>query len=146
VVSGPGAEEAGVNSGLGCLGSGTRANATIGRALKLVLHNVGGARLGGSESSTLGSPAKYTFCFAENREALESLGGWKPYHTDLPKMIDNSNADQVAQLSTASEVLGFTSASDTVVTVLPTVGFNTIVDFQMRDPYELVDWIADSVK
>jgi hypothetical protein len=48
IVSGPVRTAAGLNSGMGALGSGTRANAAIGRAVKLVLQNVGGARLGGT--------------------------------------------------------------------------------------------------
>lgn len=48
IVSGPIRAAAGINSGLGVLGSGNRANAVVGRAVKLVLQNVGGARLGGA--------------------------------------------------------------------------------------------------
>jgi len=48
------------------LGHGFRANATIGRALKLCIRNLGGARPGGVERSVLGSPGKYTMCFAEH--------------------------------------------------------------------------------
>ena len=56
----------------GVLGSGqnNRANACIGRALKLVLQNCGQAKLGGTESTTIGGPRKFTMCVAENFEAL----------------------------------------------------------------------------
>ena len=130
IVSGPLSSDTEINGGLGCLGSGTRANATIGRALKLVLFNVGGARLGGSESSTLGSPAKFTFCFAENEDSLVALGSWKPYRTELPP---------------GASPHGAFGPSDTSVTIIPTVGFSTIVDFQVRIPEELVEWIAWTV-
>ena len=49
----------------GVLGSGSRANACIGRAVKLVLQNIGGARLGTIESTTLGNACKFTMCLAE---------------------------------------------------------------------------------
>ncbi|HEX2038978.1 MAG TPA: thioredoxin family protein [Acidimicrobiales bacterium] len=65
VVNGPIAKAIGMNSGFNALGQGNRANATIGRALQLVIRNVGGGRPGEIDRATLGSPGKYTFCFAE---------------------------------------------------------------------------------
>lgn len=65
VVSGPIARDISMNDGLGALGQGNRANATIGRALNLVVRNIGGGRPGGVDRATLGNPGKYTFCFAE---------------------------------------------------------------------------------
>jgi hypothetical protein len=79
VVNGPIRHRIGMNMGLGALGSGNRANATIGRAVKLVLHNVGGARPGGTERSTLASPGKFTMCFAEHEER----SCWEPLHVEL---------------------------------------------------------------
>lgn len=66
VVNGPMAHAVGMNSGLNALGQGNRANATIGRALQLIVRNVGGGSPGGVDRSTLGNPGKYTFCFAED--------------------------------------------------------------------------------
>ena len=66
VVNGPIATEIGMNSGGNCLGQGNRANATIGRALQLVIRNVGGGVPGAIDRAVLGSPGKLTFCFAEN--------------------------------------------------------------------------------
>ncbi|MEM7354807.1 MAG: thioredoxin, partial [Acidobacteriota bacterium] len=66
IVGGPIARRIGMNSGINALGQGNRANATIGRALQLVVRNVGGGRPGEVDRACLGSPAKYTFCFAEN--------------------------------------------------------------------------------
>ena len=68
VVNGPIRDRIGMNKGLGALGSGNRANATIGRALRLIVGNIGGGKTGGVERSTLGNPMKYTMCFAENEE------------------------------------------------------------------------------
>ncbi|MFN0090226.1 MAG: thioredoxin family protein [Acidimicrobiales bacterium] len=74
VVNGPIAKRIGMNSGFNCLGQGNRANATIGRALQLVIRNVGGGRPQEIDRAALGNPGKYTFCFAENEDmAWESL-------------------------------------------------------------------------
>ena len=78
IVNGPIRERIGMNSGLGALGAGNRANASIGRAVRLVLRNVGGARTGGTERSTLASPAKFTLAFGEREERSP----WNPYHVD----------------------------------------------------------------
>lgn len=78
VVNGPIRDRIGMNKGLGALGSGNRANATIGRALRLIVANVGGGKPGGVERSTLGNPMKYTMCFAENEERSP----WQPLHVE----------------------------------------------------------------
>src|SRR3954469_11196762 len=69
VLSGPAAAALGFNGGANCLGPGNRSNAVVGRALSLVTRMVGGAREGHADMATLGQPAKYTFCFAENGAA-----------------------------------------------------------------------------
>jgi hypothetical protein len=74
VVNGPIARQIGMNSGINCLGQGNRANATIGRALQLIVRNVGGGRPGELDRAVLGGPGKYTFCFAED----ESDPTWMP--------------------------------------------------------------------
>ena len=74
VVNGPVAGRAGVNSGFNALGHGTRANATVARALLLTAINIGGARPGGVDRSTLGHPGKHGLCFAED----ESDDAWQP--------------------------------------------------------------------
>ena len=74
IVNGPVARRIGMNAGLNALGQGNRANATIGRALQLIVRNVGGGRPGEADRATLGGPGKYTFCFAED----ESDAGWQP--------------------------------------------------------------------
>ncbi len=68
VVNGPVARAVGMNSGGNALGQGNRANATIGRALQLVVRNVGGGRPGEVDRAALGNPGKYTACFAEAEE------------------------------------------------------------------------------
>lgn len=78
IVNGPIRERIGMNAGLGALGAGNRANATIGRALRLVVRNVGGAATGGVERSCLGNPMKFTMCFAEHEERSP----WAPLHVE----------------------------------------------------------------
>ncbi len=78
LINGPIRDRIGMNSKLGALGTGNRANAAIGRAVRLVLRNVGGGKPGGTERSTLGSPSKFTLCFAE----WEERARWEPYHVE----------------------------------------------------------------
>jgi hypothetical protein len=78
IVNGPIAGKLGINAGMNCLGQGTWANATIGRALHLVLQNVGGARPGDMDRATHGQPGKISFCCAEN----ESESPWEPLHVE----------------------------------------------------------------
>jgi hypothetical protein len=66
IVNGAATRRIGMNCGVNALGQGNRANATIGRALQLVVRNVGGGVPGGIDRATLGTPGKYTFCFAED--------------------------------------------------------------------------------
>jgi hypothetical protein len=73
IVNGPIIRSIGMNSGVNALGQGNRANATIGRALQLIVRNVGGGRPGEVDRATLGNPGKYTFCFAED----ESGSPWE---------------------------------------------------------------------
>jgi hypothetical protein len=74
VVNGPIAGRIAMNSGINALGQGNRANAAIGRALNLIVRNVGGGRPGEADRANLGNPGKYTFCFAED----ESDETWEP--------------------------------------------------------------------
>ena len=78
VVNGPIRGEIDMNADCNVFGSGNRANATIGRAIRMVLLNVGGAWPGDLDKSTFGSPAKYTYCIAENEE----VSPWAPYHVE----------------------------------------------------------------
>lgn len=78
VVNGPIRTEIGMNAGHNVFGSGNRANATIGRAIRMILLNVGGAWPGDLDKSTLGHPGKYTYCIAENEE----VGCIAPYHVE----------------------------------------------------------------
>jgi hypothetical protein len=86
VVNGTVARAIGMNSRGNALGQGNRANATIGRALQLVIRNVGGGRPGGVDRATQGQPGKYTFCFAED----EAGSPWEPLHVSRGLAADES--------------------------------------------------------
>ena len=79
IVNGPIAKELGINGDAGCFGPGFRANAAIGRALRLVIRNLGGLIPGGMDQATLSTPFRYSFCFSEN----EALSPWEPRHVEL---------------------------------------------------------------
>lgn len=76
IVNGPIRHEIGMASGKNALGQGNRANSTIGRALQLVIRNLGGGKPGddGIDRSALGAPSKVGWCFAEDEEGLSE--GW----------------------------------------------------------------------
>lgn len=79
VVNGPIRNRLGFNYGAGCFGPGSHTNATVGRALRLALVNIGGAIPGDVDKAPLGWPGKATsLCVAENEEASP----WPPYHTE----------------------------------------------------------------
>lgn len=75
LVSGPMTSTLGINAGVGAFGPGFRANATIGRAIRLILLNIGGARPGLGDQSTQGQPSKYSYCAGEN----DAETPWEPY-------------------------------------------------------------------
>lgn len=78
IVSGALAEELKINSGTACFGGNVKANATIGRALRLTMRNLGGAKPDGMEKSTLAWPGKISMCFAEN----DARNPWEPFRVD----------------------------------------------------------------
>src|SRR5215510_9455158 len=79
VVTGPYAQTIGMHTGSGLFGPGFRANATIGRAIRLVLMNVGGGWPGRHDMATQGSPAKFSFTLARSEDATP----WEPLHVAL---------------------------------------------------------------
>jgi hypothetical protein len=76
LINGPLRKQLEINCSSNCLGQGWRANAAIGRALQLILRNVGGAVPAIMDRATQGTPAKYSFCFGENEEESP----YEPYH------------------------------------------------------------------
>lgn len=78
IFNGPVATELGINSGHNAMGNYFRANAVIGRAVRLALVNIGAAIPGTGDMATAGTPAKFTFCVAEN----EAASPWEPLHVE----------------------------------------------------------------
>jgi len=117
VVNGPIAGRLRVNSKLNCLGQGSWANATLGRALRLVLQNIGGAVPGDMDRATHGQPGKYTFCCAEN----EAESPWAPLHVER----------------------GY-AAGESVITVIGAAG-TLNMNSHAKDATELLRVIADSM-
>jgi hypothetical protein len=86
IVNGPVVGELGMNTGINALVSFNRANATIGRALRLIIRNVFGGKPGVFDRATLGWPGKYSFCVAEDEEVV----GWVPLHEERGAAPDSS--------------------------------------------------------
>ena len=119
VVSGPMVAEVGMNSGHNALGPGNRANATIGRAVRLVARNVFGAASGDMDASSLGNPGKLSLCFAESEPAAP----WQPLHVRM----------------------GY-AAEDTTVTVMATDATRQIGNHLTEDPVALLRTIVSTIR
>ena len=78
IINGPVRQQLDINCAAGVFGSGWRANATIGRALRLIMINIGGAYPGEIDKSTMGHPGKYTYCIGE----YEEQNPWEPLHVE----------------------------------------------------------------
>ncbi|MCE5214044.1 MAG: hypothetical protein LLF83_04915 [Methanobacterium sp.] len=92
ILNGPISHEIGINSNVGCLGPGYTANATIGRAVRLCMINIAGAVPGIGDHATMGSPAKYSFCFGE----AEDESPWESLHIEKGCNSDESAVTLIA--------------------------------------------------
>ena len=119
IVNGPIRRALGMNSGINVFGQGSRANNTIGRALQLVIRNVGGGRPGEVDRATFGNPGKIAFCFAEDEEGSP----WPPLNADLGA-----------------------AAGTNTVTLFPGEGPRSIVDQLARDPESLAHTFAECLR
>ena len=98
IVNGPITKELEINSGVSAFGPGYRANATIGRAIRLIVQNVLGTQSNdGLDKATLGHPGKYSWCVAENEEALPN--DWSPLHVTQGSTEGESAVTVVSGLS-----------------------------------------------
>ena len=95
VVGGPVVSEIGINSGVSVFGPGHRANATIGRAIRLVIINATGSSSGEIDKATLGHPGKYTWCMAEDT----NVSPWEPLHVERGLSENESAVTIFAALS-----------------------------------------------
>jgi hypothetical protein len=91
IVNGPIRKKLNVNEAFNCIGQGRWANATLGRAMRLILQNIGGALPGEMDRATQGQPGKYSFCCAENEEASP----WEPLHVERGFERDRSTVTVV---------------------------------------------------
>ena len=119
VVNGPIRRRIGMNAKGNALGQGNRANGAIGRALQLVIRNIGGGRPQEVDRATLGNPGKYTYCFAEDEEG----SSWEPLSVERGLKTGQS-----------------------AVTVFAGYGLQGIVDQKSRDPESLAKSFAGSLK
>lgn len=92
IVNGPIAKKLKLNGKYNAFGQGNHANATIGRAIRLILQNIGGASPGELDRSTQGQPAKYSYCVAEN----EDQNPWGPFHVDFQFKAEDSTVTVIA--------------------------------------------------
>jgi hypothetical protein len=90
LVSGPAAVKAGIHGGSGCMGPGWPSNARIGRAVRLILMNVGGARPGGLDMATFGSPAKWSVCFTDQEVLGPDGNRWPTFAEENTGSADKS--------------------------------------------------------
>ena len=86
IINGPIRKQLDINCAAGVFGSGWRANATIGRALRLMMVNLGGARPGEIDKSCMGHPGKFSFCIGE----YEEMNPWEPLHVERGFAPDES--------------------------------------------------------
>jgi hypothetical protein len=101
IVNGPVARALEINGGFGALGPGWQANATIGRAIRLVMHNIGGGWPGAVSFAGLGQPGRYTLCLAEN----EQQSPWRPLHVEAG-IAPGASAVTVTRAETVINVTG----------------------------------------
>jgi hypothetical protein len=118
-VSGPMAAKVGMHSAHNALGPRSRANATIGRAVRLAATNFLGSRVDGTDGTSLGHPGKYTFCFAEH----EAADLWEPLRLELGYGLD-----------------------DTTVTVFPAEAPRQVANHLNGDPTGIVATIASALR
>ncbi len=107
ILNGPVRHTLSMNMKLGALGQGTRANAAIGRAVRLAVRNIGGAKPGGTERSTLGNPMKFTMCFPE----WEERSPWDPLHVERGFELGDSVVSLFAMSSGPAQIVDQTSRS-----------------------------------
>lgn len=121
IVNGPIAGELNINAGYNALGQGWRANASIGRAVRLVMINVAVARPGILDRATQGTPAKIAYCFAEN----EPSSPWEPFHVERGFAAETSTVTVLgAEGPHNINDHGSTSAEEILTTVAGTMAIS----------------------
>ena len=119
IINGPIATELDINGDAACFGPGSRSNAAIGRALRLIIRNVGGLIPGEMDKATLATPGRYSFCFSEN----EARSPWEPRNIEV----------------------GYTEGSSTV-TLMAVRGVYTIMETTVSTGLEVLQTITGNMK
>ncbi|ORT57575.1 hypothetical protein [Streptomyces sp. CB03238] len=127
IVHGEAVHRCGFNAGAGTLGPGNRANATLGRAMRLVLLHIAGGTAGSGDAATHGQPSKYTYCLAENAAA----GPWPAYpHTvgvDASSAVTVAGAENPHNLHDMETRGSPVPLLDKAASVMATLGANNAV-------------------
>ena len=113
MINGPVRKQLDINCGRGCLGPGWRANATIGRAIRLCLLNIGGCPPGDVDKAIHGMPGKFSFCFGE----AEEQSPWTPFHVDNGFKREQSTVTVVAGQGTQNIYAAFHEPENVVAMV-----------------------------
>ncbi len=155
IVNGPIARRLGINAGNNAFGQGARANATIGRAVRLVMMNCMNTRPGLLDRATLGNPGKYSFCFAES----DDIAPWRPLHVErglrpeqsaVTVYASNSLSQVYNQLAAAPEPLLLCFADALCHLGIPNLrGFNeslVVLAGEHTDLLRRSGWSKDDVK
>jgi len=119
VVNGPIRQQIELECGAGCFGPGFRANATIGRALRLVIRNVCRAIPGVLDRASFSNSQRFSFCFGEDEECND----WKPLHVER----------------------GF-AADESAVTVHSVMTMVSAIDFTSRTPEAICETLLDKIR
>src|SRR5215813_851380 len=115
IVNGPIRKQLNINGGSNVLGEGWRANATIGRGVRLIQRNIGGSYPGTTCKATLGWPGKYTLCIAENEEASP----WEPLHVEREFGADKSTVTAISADSSIRALFLDNTAATDILTLSP---------------------------
>jgi hypothetical protein len=132
IVSGPAVERLGFNTTEGALGHGSRANATFGRAVRLILWNIGGGLPGEPCKTTHGHPGYYSFCIAENQD----VNPWEPLHVGRGFSADETvvTVTAVAGPYSIGTGAGYSSTDDVLFVLadaIATLGSNNVTGGDM---------------
>ncbi|MDO8530635.1 MAG: hypothetical protein Q7T26_00475 [Dehalococcoidia bacterium] len=114
ILNGPHAMGMGFSGGAGALGAWNRANASVGRAIHLILLNIGGATPADIDMATLGWPGKFTFCFAEN----EMKSPWSPLHVERGFHRDESTVTVVGAAGIVEMVDTVSNSAESILTTM----------------------------
>jgi len=125
-INGPIAKRLQINSGYNVLGQGWRSNATIGRAVRFILNNIGGGVPGKVDKACHGQPGKFSLCIAENEDASP----WEPFHVEKGFSRDDSTVTVIGVTGT-QDIIHYARTSaqkvlDTIIHSIPREGYKNL--------------------